>query len=279
MTYSSLANYFTAATHGARYGLCVDYFRPSPVTPRGNAYILLFTDRFKRRADMYAVTGADFTADGTANILVHECLPLWGCPVYLMSENRNLFCSTLSQAVYKPLALCQIPTSSYHHIGNRVIERFIYTMAQLLSMRVNAQHDDWDLQLLHVEFSYNNSVSAATGLALNAVHMGRLPRLPLTIFERSSRSGNHSLDRDQLDYDDIAVSNENDTLTSSPENKTRTTRLISTVETLLLRTLCARTPKLAIGRLGYNTSATIRQCVEGGTDSKVLKSKTFHKLD
>ena len=47
-------------------------------------------------------------------------------------------------------------------------------MAQMLAMVVNERQDDWDLHLPHVEFAYNNSVSAATGLAPNVVHMGRL---------------------------------------------------------------------------------------------------------
>ena len=32
----------------------VDYFGPLAVTPRGNTYILLFTYRFSRRANVYA---------------------------------------------------------------------------------------------------------------------------------------------------------------------------------------------------------------------------------
>ena len=55
-------------------------------------------------------------------------------------------------------------------------------MAQMLAMVVNELQNNWDVQLPHVEFAYNNSVSAATGLAPNEVHMGRLPRLPLTFF-------------------------------------------------------------------------------------------------
>ena len=31
---------------GSGIAVSVDYFDPLPVTPRGNAYILLFTDRF-----------------------------------------------------------------------------------------------------------------------------------------------------------------------------------------------------------------------------------------
>ena len=49
----------------------VDYFAPPPVTTRGNTYTLRFTDRFSRQTDMMLVTAAEFTADGTANILVN----------------------------------------------------------------------------------------------------------------------------------------------------------------------------------------------------------------
>ena len=54
----------------------VDYVGPLPITPRANVYVLLFTDRFSRRADMYATTEAEFTASGTANILVDRYIPL-----------------------------------------------------------------------------------------------------------------------------------------------------------------------------------------------------------
>ena len=50
----------------------VDYFGPLPTTARGNSCILLFTDRFSRRADMFAVTIAEFTAEGIANIVVNR---------------------------------------------------------------------------------------------------------------------------------------------------------------------------------------------------------------
>ena len=64
---------------GPGIAVSVDYFGPLPVTPRGNTYILLFTDRFSRRADMYAVTAAEFTAEGTADILINRYISLWRC--------------------------------------------------------------------------------------------------------------------------------------------------------------------------------------------------------
>ncbi len=191
---------------GRGVAVSVDYFGPPlPVTARGNTYILLFTDRFSRRADMYAVTAAEFTAEGTADIFVNRYITLWGCPSSLLSDNGTQFCSKLSQAVYKRLAVRKVTTSSYHPNGNGGVERVDHTMAQMLAMVVNEQQDDWDIHLPHVEFAYNNSVSAATGLAPNEVHMNRLPRLPMTVIEHQYARGHQSLDRDQVEYCDLAA--------------------------------------------------------------------------
>ena len=78
-------------------------------------------------------------------------------------------------------------------------------MAQMLAIVVNERQDNWDAHLPHVEFTHNNSVNAATGLAPNEVHMNRPPRLPLSVFERPYAGGHQSLDRDQLEYVDLAA--------------------------------------------------------------------------
>ena len=54
-------------------------------------------------------------------------------------------------------------------------------------------------------YKRQNSVSAATGLAPNEVHMGRLARLPLTVFERTGVVGHQSLARDHLAYCDLVT--------------------------------------------------------------------------
>ena len=184
--------------------ISVDYFGPLPTTVRGNSYILLFTDRFSRRADMFAVTAAEFTAEGTANILVNRFIPLWGCPSTLLSDNGLQFCAQLVLAVYKLLGVHKLTTSAYHPSGNGGVERVNHTMARMLAMVCNEHQNDWDAHLPHVEYAYNNSVNAATGLAPNEVHIGRLPRLPLAVFDRSHGGAHQSLDRDHLAYCDLA---------------------------------------------------------------------------
>ena len=86
---------------------------------------------------------------------------------------------------YELLGVRKIATSSHHPYVNGGVERVNHTMARMLAMVVNELQYNWDEQLPHVEFAYNNLAGATTGLALNGVHMGRVPRLPLTIFERT----------------------------------------------------------------------------------------------
>ena len=147
---------------------------------------------------MYAVSTAEFTAEGTADILVNKNIPLWGCLASLLSDNRLQFYSKLLLAVYKFLDMRKIATSAYHSNGNGGVERVNHTIAQMLAKAINERQEDWDVDLPHVEFAYNNSASAATGLAPNGVHMNRHPHLPFTIFEHHYARGHQSLARDHL---------------------------------------------------------------------------------
>ena len=114
---------------------------------------------------MFAVTTAKFTAEGTANILVNRFIPLWRCPSTLLSDNGPQFCARLATAVYKLLGIHKLATSAYHPSGNGGEEHANHTMVQMLAMVCNEHQNDWDVHLPHVEYAYNNSVSAATGLA------------------------------------------------------------------------------------------------------------------
>ena len=124
--------------------------------------------------------------------------------------------------MYRLLGVRKLATSSYRPNGNDGVERVNHTMAQMLAMVVNEQQNDWDLLLLQVEFAYNKSVSAATGLAPREIHMGRLPRLLLTVFERKGVAGHQGLARDHLAYCDLAADRQQSCLlytSPSPRDK------------------------------------------------------------
>ena len=115
----------------------VDYFGPLPIKARENSYILFFTDRFSRRADMFAVTAAELTAESTANILVNRFISPWGCPSALLPDNGLQLCAQLAISVYHPR-------------GNGGVKCANHTMAQRLAMVCNEHQNDWDAHLSHV---------------------------------------------------------------------------------------------------------------------------------
>ena len=97
---------------------------------------------------MFTVTTAELTAKGTANILVIRFISLWGCPSTLLSDDRPQFCARLATTVYKLLGIPHYGTNISHGLQRTP------------------------------KYAYNNPDSAATGLAPNEVHIGRLPRPP-----------------------------------------------------------------------------------------------------
>ena len=78
-------------------------------------------------------------------------------------------------------------------------------MAQMLAMIVNARQDNWNMHLPLVRFAYNNSVSPATCLAPNEVHMGRLPQLSLSIVDCTGVAEHQSLASDHVANSDLAT--------------------------------------------------------------------------
>ena len=68
------------------------HYRPRrllwPLTPHPtrNAYILLFTDRFSRRDDMFANSAAQFTAAGTADVFIDKYIT---CLLYTSPSPRD----------------------------------------------------------------------------------------------------------------------------------------------------------------------------------------------
>ena len=132
--------------------------------------------------------------------------------------------------------------------------------------------DDWDAQLPRVEFTHNNSVSAATGLAHNEVHMGRLPCLPLTVFDRSGVACHQSLARDHLAYCDLARQQHANDIVREMHSLTvsRVKRRKSALSNAL-----RQVPNFVVGNWVWlcNTASTICQGTKAGTDAKVHKTK------
>ena len=173
--------------------------------------------------------------------------------------------------IYQLLGVHKLATRSYHPNCNGGVERVHHTIVQVLVMVVNERQDDWDLHLPHVEFAYNNSVSATTCLAPNEVHMDRLPRLPLAVFDRNGVEGHQSLARDHLGSCDLATDRQkraNDTVRALQALTVSRVNRISSALADALRPA----PTFAVSGWAWvnNSAVTIRQGVKVNTDAKVL---------
>ena len=98
----------------------------------------------------------------------------------------------------------KLTTSAYSPIGNGGVERVYHTVAKILVIGLQRTPNDWDAHIFHVEYAYYNTASAATGLASNAIHIGRLPRSSLAVFDRSYGGAHQSFECDHLAYCDLA---------------------------------------------------------------------------
>ena len=142
-------------------------------------------------------------------------------------------------------------------------------------MVVNELHTNWDEHLPHTEFACNNSVSAAMGLAPNDIHMGRLPRLPLTIFKRARVANHQSLPRDHLAYCDLATDRQQRAYDIVRQHDALTIARVNRRHSALADAL-RPVPNIDVGGWAWvynNTAATIGQGAKLDTDAKVLKAK------
>lgn len=159
----------------------VDLFGPLSVTAQGNQQILPSTDRFSRRAAMYAMTAAEFTDLGVAKFLVNRHISSWGCSLKLFSDNGPVF-SELTRSVHHLIGVQEVAKTSCHAIGNGSTEHVDHAMAQMLAYVVNKRQHEWDRNLPHIEYSYNNSMNAATGLTPSELYSGCLSRFSIANF-------------------------------------------------------------------------------------------------
>ena len=63
----------------------------------------------------------------------------------------------LNQQILRLLDTDHLTTTSYHPQTNGLCERLNHTLANMLSMYVNTNHNNWDQILPFVTFAYNTS--------------------------------------------------------------------------------------------------------------------------
>ena len=114
--------------------------------------------------------------------MVHDYISKWGCPHTVLSDRGTEVVSVVCRGVFKMLDSVKKYTSAYHPKTNDMVERLNHTSCQTLAYLIPDDQNNWDDMLLHAIAAHNDNVSRGTGLTPNEVHIGRYPRLPMTIF-------------------------------------------------------------------------------------------------
>lgn len=126
-----------------------------------------------------------------------------------------------------------------------------------------------------IQFTFNNSVSAAISLARNEIHLDHLPSFPITIFELGHTIGSQSLESDQLACCDLANDRQLRAYKLVREHHMITTSCTSRSNVTLVDTFLKR-PSYKIGDWVwmYNAEATIRQSASKRMRAPLLSSES-----
>ena len=104
--------------------------------------------------------------------------------------------------------------------------------------------------------------------------MGRLPRFPLTVYERTRVAGCQSPDHDHLAYCDLATDRQQHANKTVRKHHALTVSRVDRRNSALIDAL-RPVLKFAVGNWAwvYDSACTIHQGVKANTDAKVLKVK------
>lgn len=131
-------------------------------------------------ATKYAITAAipKENSEEIAKVLVEKVFCIYGAPKSILTDQAKTFSTGLINAIYKEMKTKHLTTTGYHPQTNGLTERFNRTLNMMLSMYVNAQHNDWDTLLPYVTFAYNSTVQDSTGYTPYFLMYGKDPILP-----------------------------------------------------------------------------------------------------
>ena len=120
--------------------LCIDILGPLTKSKKGNVFLLVITDRFKKLTRVVLLR--KITAYNVAVALVENWIFTYGPPEAVISDNGKQFAAKCFQAVCGLLGISNVFTSTYHPQTNGRVERYNRTILAMLRNYVNEHQSD-----------------------------------------------------------------------------------------------------------------------------------------
>ena len=148
--------------------------------------VFVVVDKLSKMAH-FIPTSKDVTAVGTAWLFFNNVFRYHGLPTKIISDRDPKFTSNFWTELMKLVDVKLNLSTSHHPQTDGQSERTIRTLEQLLRSTLNGNTTNWTKMLPSIEFAYNSTKQASTGISPFYCVYGREPITP-SFFSTSSIS-------------------------------------------------------------------------------------------
>jgi len=147
---------------------------------QGFTEILVVVDRLTKQA-IFIPTQRSIDANDLVEIFMKDIFSKHGVPAHITLDRETEFVSRFFKSLASALNMKLHFTSGYHPEADGQTECTNQTLEQYLRIYCNYQQSDWAHLLPLVEFTYNNALSATTGISSFFTNKGYHPRLDIQV--------------------------------------------------------------------------------------------------
>ncbi|GKA79958.1 reverse transcriptase domain-containing protein [Tanacetum coccineum] len=158
--------------------ITMDFITKLPRTKSGHDRIWVIVDRLTKSAH-FLVIREDYSTERLSRLYIDEIVARHGVPVSIISDRDGRFTLRFWQTLQKALGTRLDISTAYHPQTDGQSERTIQTLEDMLRACVIDFGGNWDVHLLLVEFSYNNSYYSSIQCAPFEPLYGRKYRSPV----------------------------------------------------------------------------------------------------
>ena len=155
--------------------ISMDFIEQLPPSS-GFTSILVVVDRLSKQC-IFIPTHDTITSPKLAKLFLLHIFSKHGVPSHITSDRGSEFVSHFFRSLGKALNIRLHFTSRHHLEGDGQTERMNQTLEQYLRIYSTYQQDNWSELLPLAEFSYNNALSATTGVSPFFANKGYHPNI------------------------------------------------------------------------------------------------------
>ena len=162
--------------------VAVDFVGPiSPLSERGNRYILTIVDYGKRYPEAVPLKGIE------AERVAEALWDIWtrtGIPREVLTDRGTQFMSDVTQQVNLLLSIKGMATTPYHAQCNGLVERFNGTLKTMLRKLCQERPKEWNRYLPALLFAYREVPQESLGFSPFELLYGRRVRGPMAVLRQ-----------------------------------------------------------------------------------------------